>query len=164
MKHDRCSVISDSLQSHGIYSPWNSLGRNTWVGSLSLLQGIFPTQGLNPDLLHCRWILYQPSHKGSPRILEWVAYPFSRRSSQPSNWTGVSCIAGRFFANWAIREAHIGVLICGLGLRLRAVVHWVVSSGHGVGRFCFLGNIWKNVWRHFWLSLFGEGSSQLAQW
>ena len=45
------------------------------MGSLSLLWGIFPTQGLNPGLLHCRWILYQLSHKGSPRIPEWVAYP-----------------------------------------------------------------------------------------
>ena len=46
------------------------------VGSLSLLQGVFPTQGLNPGLPHCRWILYHRSHQGSPRILEWVAYPF----------------------------------------------------------------------------------------
>ena len=52
---------------------------------------------------HCRWILYQLSHKGSP-ILEWVAYPFFRGSSQPSNWTGVSCITGGFFTNWPIRE------------------------------------------------------------
>ena len=78
----------------------------TGVGSLSLLQGIFPTQGSNPDLTHCRQILYQPSHKGSPRILEWVAYLFSSRSSSPRNWTGVSCTAGRFFTNWAIREAQ----------------------------------------------------------
>ena len=48
-------------------------------------QGILPTQGLNPGLLHCRWILYQLSHKGNPRILEWVAYPFSRGSSRPRN-------------------------------------------------------------------------------
>ena len=75
------------------------------VGSLSLLQGIFPTQGSNPGLLHCRWILYQLSHKGSPRILEWVAYPFSSGSSQPRNRTGVSCIAGGFFTNQVIREA-----------------------------------------------------------
>ena len=40
----------------------------------------------------------------SPRTLEWVAYAFSSRSSQPRNWTRVSCIAGRFFTNWAIRE------------------------------------------------------------
>ena len=71
-----CSVMSDSLQLHGVYSPWNSPGQNTGVGSLSLLQGIFLTQGLNPGLPHCRWILYQLNHNGSPRILEWVDYPF----------------------------------------------------------------------------------------
>ena len=54
-----------SLRPHGQYSPWNSPGQNTGVDSLSLLQGIFPTQGLNPGLPHCRWILYQLSHKGS---------------------------------------------------------------------------------------------------
>ena len=46
-------------------SPWNSPGQNTGVGSLSLLQGIFPTQGSKPGLLHCRQILYQLSHQGS---------------------------------------------------------------------------------------------------
>ena len=73
-------VVSDSLQPHGLYSPWNSPGQNTGVGSLSLLQ-TFPTQRSNPGLPHCRQILYQLSHKGSPRILGWVAYPFSRGSS-----------------------------------------------------------------------------------
>ena len=48
-------------------SPWNSLGQNTGVGSLFLLQGIFPTQGWNPGLPHCRWILYQLSHNGSQK-------------------------------------------------------------------------------------------------
>ena len=67
---ESCSVMSNSLQPHGLYSPWNSLVQNTGVGSLSLLQRIFPTQRTNPGLLHCRWILYQLSHKGSPRILE----------------------------------------------------------------------------------------------
>ena len=75
---ESCLVKSDSSQPHGLYSPWNSAGQNTGVGSLSLLQGIFPTQGLNPGLWHCRQILYQLSHKGSPRRLWWVAYPFSR--------------------------------------------------------------------------------------
>ena len=89
-------VMSNSLQPHGLYSPWNSLGQNTGVGSLSLLQGTLP----NPGLWHCRRILYQLSHKGSPRILEWVAYLFSSRSSQPRNQTQVSCIAGGFFTNW----------------------------------------------------------------
>ena len=73
---------------NGLYSSWNSPGQNTGVGSLSLPQGIFPTQGSNPSPPHCRWILYQLSHKGSPRILEWVAYPFSRGSSPPRNQTG----------------------------------------------------------------------------
>ena len=58
---------------------------DTEVGSLSLLQGIFPTQGLNPSLPHYRQILYQLSHTGSPRILECMVYPFSRVSSQPRN-------------------------------------------------------------------------------
>ena len=61
----------------------------------------------NPDLLYCRWILYELSHKGSLRILEWVAYLFSSRSSQPRNRTRVSCIAGGSFTKWAIREALI---------------------------------------------------------
>ena len=69
-------------------------------------EGIFPTQGSNPGLPYCRRILYQLSHKGSPRMLEWVAYPFSRGYSWPRNRTRVSCIAGRFFTNWAIREAY----------------------------------------------------------
>ena len=61
------SVVSDSLQPHGLYSPCNSPGENTGVGSLSLLQGIFPTQGWNLGLPHCRQILYQLSHKGNPK-------------------------------------------------------------------------------------------------
>ena len=59
-------VVSDSLWPHELYSPSNSPGRNPGVSSLSLLQGIFPTQGWNPGLPHCRRILYQLSHKGSP--------------------------------------------------------------------------------------------------
>ena len=54
--------MSDSLRPRGLYSPWNSPGQITGVGSLSLLQGIFPTQGSNLGLLHCRWILYQLNH------------------------------------------------------------------------------------------------------
>ena len=78
-------------------------GWNTGVGSCSLLQEIFPTQGSNPGLQHCRQIHYQLGHKGSPRTLEWIAYPFSRGSSRPRNQTGVSCIAGGFFTSWAPR-------------------------------------------------------------
>ena len=75
--------MSDSLRPHGLYSPWNSPGQNTGVGSLSLLQVIFSTQRSNLCLTHCRRIRYQLGHKGNPRILEWAAYPLSRRSSQP---------------------------------------------------------------------------------
>ena len=82
-----------------------SPGKNTGVDCHILLQGIFPTQGSNPGLPHCRRILYQLSHKGIPRILEWVAYPFSRGSSWPRSQTGFSCIAGRFFISWDARKA-----------------------------------------------------------
>ena len=96
--------MSNSLWPHGLYSPWNSAGQNTGVGSCSLLRGIFQTQGSNPGVLHCRWILYQLSHKGSPRILQWVAHPFSRGSSWPRNRSRVFCIAVRFFTSWASKE------------------------------------------------------------
>ena len=95
---ESCSVISDSLRPHGLGHLWNSPGQNTGVGSF-LLQGIFPTQGSNPGLLHCRRILYQLSHQESPRILARIAYPFFRVSSQPRNRTRVSCIGGRVFTS-----------------------------------------------------------------
>ena len=57
-----CPTLCDP---HGLYSPWNPPGQDTDVGSLSLLQEIFPTQGWNPGLPHCRQFLYQLSHQGS---------------------------------------------------------------------------------------------------
>ena len=84
----------------------DSSGKNIGVACHVLLQGIFPTQGLNQGLLHCRWILYRLSHQRSPIILEWVAYPFSRESSWSRTQTKVSCIAGRFFTSWTTREAQ----------------------------------------------------------
>ena len=69
-----CLTLCDPMDS-------NPPGQNTGVGSLSLLQGIFPTRGLIPGFPHCRRILYQLSHKESPRILEWIVYPFSSGSS-----------------------------------------------------------------------------------
>ena len=105
-------VLKSESESHSVVSdsviPWTIKSMEFsrpeyWSDSLFFLQGIFPTQGSNPGLPHCRWILYQLSHKGKPRILEWVTYPFSRGSSQSRNWT---CIEGRFFTKWAVREAH----------------------------------------------------------
>ena len=128
-------------------SPCNSPGQNIGVGNLSLLQGIFPTKRSNPDLPHCRQILYQLSHQGSPRILVWVAYPISSGSSWPRNWTGVSCIAGGFFTNWAIRET------------LRKFSLWMIDSPFNLGILhptC--------IFAHFQLFVFtwtlpGEGST-----
>ena len=131
-----------------VYSGLNSPGQNTGGGSLSLLQGIFPTQESNWGLLHCRRILYQQNYQGSSacrgltvfgdgglqevkvkvtqscqtlcnpmdytvhailqaRILEWVAFSFSRGSSKPRDWTQVSYIAGRFFTMWPTREVEL---------------------------------------------------------
>ena len=98
-----CSPPGSSV--HG-----DSPGKKTGVGCHALLQGIFPNQGLNPGLPHCRRILYHLSHEGSPRILEWVAYHFSRRSSWLRNQNRVSCIAGGFFTSWATREAKLSSL------------------------------------------------------
>ena len=123
------SVVSDSLRSHGLYSPWNSLGQNTEVSSLSLLQGIFPTKGSKPGLLHCGQILYQLSHKGSPGILEWVAYSFSSTSSWPRTWTRVSCVAGRLFTNWAIREAQSAILQYKMKSLKKINVWWINKQG-----------------------------------
>ena len=81
------SVVSDSSQTHGLYSPWNSPGQNTGVGSLSLLQGIFPTQRQNPVLPHCKWIWipYQLSHQGNPSHQGSIMLIcFSSTASNPS--------------------------------------------------------------------------------
>ena len=80
------SVVSDSLRPHGLYSPWNSPGQDTRVGSRSLLQGIFPTQGSNPGLPHCRRILYQLSHQGSPNTIFSSVQSLSRVLST-TPWT-----------------------------------------------------------------------------
>ena len=78
------SVTSDSLWPYGLYSPWNSPGQNTGVGSHSLLQGIFPTRGSNSGLPHCRCILYQLSHKGSHECV--LKYFIIKRKSCTGDW------------------------------------------------------------------------------
>ena len=77
-----CSLLGSCV--HG-----DSAGKNTGVGSHALLQGIFPTQGLNSGLPNFRQIIYHLSHQGRPWILEWIAYPFSKGSSLPRNWIRV---------------------------------------------------------------------------
>ena len=95
-----CSPPGSSV--HG-----DSPGKNTGVGCHALLQGIFPTQRSNPGLPHCWWILYCLSREGSPKILEWLVYPFFRGTCWPRDQPRVSCIGGRFFTNWATQEAPL---------------------------------------------------------
>ena len=105
-----CLILCDHSPP-GSFVHENSSDKNIGVSCHSLLLGIFPNQGLNPALLHCRQILYHLSHQGSPWILECIAYPFSRGSSTPRNWARISCIAGIFFTSWATWEAHMYVYI-----------------------------------------------------
>ena len=119
------SVVSDSLQPHGLYSPWNSPGQNTGVGSLSLLQGIFPNQVLNPGFLNCRQILDQLSHKGSPwQVLIWEILLLFMGS----------CLF--------MPPLHIfadgPVLLCDLGYQW-----WVYISHAGI--FCTCGNVCLHI-------------------
>ena len=88
------------------YTVWNSPGHNTGVGSHSLLQGIFPTEGSNPGLPHCRWILYQLSHKGSPYNLKFI--PFGHPSPiffhSPSLTTPSLNLQAQF---WRVRRVFV---------------------------------------------------------
>ena len=106
------SVMSNSLRPHRLYNSWNSPGQNTGVDSFSLLQGIFPTQGLNPGLLHCRTDSLPAEPQEKPKNTGVGSLFLLLESSWPRNRTGVSCIAGGFFTNWALREA---VLYVGVG-------------------------------------------------
>ena len=109
---------------------------NTGVSCHALLEGIFPTQGWNPGLPHCRCILYQLRSQGNPRILEWVAYAFSRGSSQPRNRTGVSCIAGGFFTSWA-KSSHTCVCLSRLQIQLILFFLYIPFSP-SLYQHCFL--------------------------
>ena len=113
-----------------------SPGKNTGGGCHALLQGIFPTQGPNPGLPQCKWMLYCLSHRGSPRTLEWVVYPFSKGSSWHRNQTGVSCIPGGFFTSWVTREAPRKITEGVLSIRWLQLLR---SMGEGEG-----GMIWEN--------------------
>ena len=105
------SVMSDS-RPHGLkpirlLCPWGFSRQEYWSGWPCPPPRDLPNPGIEPSLPHCRWILYSLSHQGSPRILEWVAYPFSRGSSRLRNLNGVSCIAGGLFTSWATGEGPL---------------------------------------------------------
>ena len=109
------------------FCPWKFPGKNTGVGCHSLLHGIFSTQGSNPCLLWvkvaklcptlCNSMDYTVDGILQARILEWVAFPFSMKSSQSSNQTQVSHITGRFFTIWATREGPTNTIINGKKLK-----------------------------------------------
>ena len=94
------SVRSTSLPPHGLYSLWNSPGQNTGVGSLSLLQGIFPTQGSSPGLPHCRRILYLLSHKGSPSKQPQI------KCLHLSNTTIVATVSNQFIHIYTVGSSN----------------------------------------------------------
>ena len=131
-----CDPMDYSLSDFFVHG--DSPGKNTGVGYHAFLQRIFPTQGLNTLPPHCRWntwVLNHLNHQGSPWILEWVTYPFSRGSSWLRSRTGVSCIAGGFFTSWATWEALLLLLL----LSCLSLVQFFVtpcnpsgSSVHGI--------------------------------
>ena len=108
----------------------DSPGKNTGVGCRVLLR-IVPTQGLNPGLPHWRWILCHLSHQGNPRILEWVAYPFSRGTSWPRNQTRILLHCRRilhwFFTSWTTREAWLYRLLSAKWCLWFLIHHWGLS-------------------------------------
>ena len=95
------SVVSDSLRPHGLYSPWNSLGQNTGVGSLAFLQGIFPTQGLNSGLpcLQVDSLPAEPQGKPTNTGVGSLSLPHWVLLTQKSNWSLLLC---RWILYWAI--------------------------------------------------------------
>ena len=104
-----CPTLCDPVdcKPSRLLCPWDSPGKNTGVGCHALLQGTFPTQELDPGLLHCRQILYPMSQQGNPRTLEWVAMPSSRGSSPPRDRTHVSRIS--CIGRWVLHhQQHLG--------------------------------------------------------
>ena len=108
-----CLTLCNSMDCSppGSSVPGDSPGKDNWSGWLCPLPGDLPNSGIIPRSSTLQWILYHLTHQESPLwsqrspwILEWVAYPFSRGSSQPRNWTRVSCIAGGFFTREALQD------------------------------------------------------------
>ena len=115
-----------------------------WI-AFSFSSGIFPTQGSNPGLPHCRWTLYQLRHKGSPRIQEWVAYPFSRESSQPRNQLGSpalqadSLLTFELYFNVFLKFQNFNKHYCTMSVHIYlTVLSYVMKSvNHGGCTFLF---------------------------
>ena len=128
------SVVSDSLRPHGLYTVHEILHARIleWVVHS---RGSSQPRDQTQVYPHCRQILYQLSHKGSPRILKWVAYPLSSGSSDP-RIKRVSCITGRLFTNRAMREALSSAMDC-------------VNTASGKAHWYRTWNL-ELVWPEFW--------------
>ena len=155
------SVVFCSLQPHGLYSPRNSPGQNPGVGSFSLLQGIFPTQRSNSGLPHCRNILQQLSHKGSP-YAEYIMQNAGLDETQ----AGIK-IAGRNINNF--RYADDTTLRTESEEELKTSwwkwKSWLKteqskSEDHGIRSHHFIANTWGKQWNQ-WETLFSWAPKSL---
>ena len=131
-------VLSHSAMSNSLGSLclWDSPGQNTGVDCHAFLQGIFLTQGWNPGLPHCRQILYRLSHQGSPRILEWIAYPFSRGSSWPRNRL-LHCRWILYQLSYEGLSTGYGANVCFCQTILQKTLscrHWMLKRHHPKGQ------------------------------
>ena len=142
-------VISDTLTPHGLYSSWNSPGQNAGMGSLCLLQGIFPTQGSNPGLPHCRWILYQLNHKESSDPKNSWQTTSALRQKKKLSWGRVAwqpwVLSIKYFQSFFMPYGRI--CFCTLEVRCHMWLLWTVKSDANE-------NPWKSeirntvVWGH----------------
>ena len=144
---ESCSVVTDSLLPHGLYRPRNSPGQNTGVGCHSLLQGIFPIQGLNTGLSHCRHSL-AAEPQGKPKNTGMGSLSSHIGSSQPRNWTGSPALQADSLPTelsgkpwlwwWRVVNPKSGILphSCSFHkkLRLLHVYFWIFRVGKLIGK------------------------------
>ena len=150
--------MSDSLRSHGLYSPWNSPGQITGVGSLSLLQGIFSTQGSNPGLLHCRRILYQLSYQGSIKLFSKVTVPLYilGSSNKSSSFYTYSSTPSAIFFILAIPSSM---------LRYFSVsINCIFQLTNNVDPICFNELLWRNSYSNLLLIFYNNSLYILDTW
>ena len=148
------SVVSNSLRPHGLYSLWNSLGQNTGVSSLSLLQRIFPTQGSNLGLLHYRQILHQLSHKGRlyccPYWLQQFTFPPTVQEGSLFPTSSLAFIVHRFFnashSGWY--EVYLTVILICISL---IVMLSIFSCDFWLSVYNLRGNVYLDLLPIFWL-------------
>ena len=133
---ESCVVVSDSLRPHELYNPWNSPGQNTGVDSGSLLQGIIPTQRWSPGLPTWQVDSLPAEAQGKPKNTEVDSLSLLQWSSQPRNRTRVSCIAGRFLINGAIRKAQWQVHRHDVTSSLKTYILWLFPFSAFLP-FCF---------------------------